>query len=79
MSRPHTPFASVPDPSDAHAARGYGSGINDFAQGNPSLGSPLAQQSNFHEDFNPGQRESSSIVDDAAAPGLGRSTSTAST
>ncbi|KXL47023.1 hypothetical protein M433DRAFT_181207 [Acidomyces richmondensis BFW] len=78
MSRPHTPFAPVPDPSEAQVARGYGTGTNDFAQGNPSVTSPLAQQSSFHEDVDASQR-GSSVIDDGAGHGLGRSTSTAST
>jgi hypothetical protein len=83
MSRPHTPYGSVPNPSDAHMNRGYGQ--YDFAQGSPSLASPLSQSAAaasqqggiFHEDFDASQR-GSSILDDGAA-GLNRSASTAST
>jgi len=87
MSGPQTPYGSVPGPSDSHMGRGYGgSGVNDFAQGNPSAvnPSPLAQsQTNyqsgqFHEDFNAGTR-GSSVVDEPVNGGRNRSASTAST
>ncbi|KAF2768992.1 hypothetical protein EJ03DRAFT_108275 [Teratosphaeria nubilosa] len=85
MSRLQGTYGSVPNPSDAHMNRGYGSnsaiGVNDFAQGNPSVVSPLSQSAHqtgaFHEDFNASQR-GSSIVDDGHQ-GVNRSASTAST
>ena len=46
MSRPVTPYGSVPNPTDGHLGKGYGNagtGISDFAQGNPNNTSPLAQ------------------------------------
>jgi len=80
MSGSHTPYGSVPDPSDSHLNRGYGTstGVNDFAQANPSSASPLSQSAQqqhgaFHEDFDASQR--GSFVTDDGNAGVNRSVS----
>ncbi|KAF2717871.1 hypothetical protein K431DRAFT_288211 [Polychaeton citri CBS 116435] len=97
MSRQsYEPYGSVPAVADSHANRGYGdqagSGISDFAHGNPSatLSSPLSQslqpqnnsygvhQGNFHEDLDASQH-GSSVAGDDEGRALNRSASTAST
>ncbi|KAK5734353.1 phosphatidylinositol 4,5-bisphosphate-binding protein [Elasticomyces elasticus] len=76
-----TPYGSVPNSNE----RGPGTGISDFAHGNPSAAtsSPLAQsaqypQGAFHDDFDASQRGGSSIAGDGDF-GINRSASTAST
>ncbi|KAK0290653.1 phosphatidylinositol 4,5-bisphosphate-binding protein [Friedmanniomyces endolithicus] len=81
-------YGSVPNPTEAALARGYGThpntGISDFALGNPSAAkpSPLAQSVQqphgvFRDDYDPSQ-QGSSVVGDGDY-GMDRSHSTAST
>lgn len=84
-------YGQVPAPNDSHLSYGYGnanSGVNDFAQGNPSatMTSPLGQSmgeqgfgGQFHEDFDAPNRPVSSVVDGHQGAGMNRSASTAST
>jgi len=81
-------YGSVPNPTEAALARGYGThpntGISDFALGNPSAAnpSPLAQSVQqphgaFRDDYDPSQ-QGSSVTGDGDY-GMDRSHSTAST
>ena len=86
MSRPQTTdYGAVPNPSDTHLNRGYGTapatGVSDFAQGNPSASSPLSQSATqpFPSHLDDPQRGSSVLDDNNAAAGVNRSASTAST
>lgn len=72
-------YGSVPQPDESHLRTGYGaSNATDFARGNPSDSSPLAQslgqQSEFHDDLDDSQRGASTVDDN-----FKRSASSAST
>ncbi|KAK4556506.1 phosphatidylinositol 4,5-bisphosphate-binding protein [Recurvomyces mirabilis] len=90
MSASGAPYGSAPGPSDSHMGRGYGThpgtGISDFAQGNPSAAtvSPLSQQGqypypagSYSEDYDGSQTDTSAVQDGTA--GINRSASTATT
>lgn len=80
MSRPHSAFSSGPAPSDSPlASRGYSSNTTDFAHGNPTLSSPLAQSMSTAPIHSPTTYTDPSSAGDDAHAGLVRATSTAST
>jgi hypothetical protein len=82
-------YGNLPNPNDAHYDRGYGngSGVADFATGNPSasmtspLGQSMGQQGfggQFHEDFDAASRPTTAASGTQGA-GIDRSASSAST
>jgi hypothetical protein len=83
-------YGNLPNPNDVHHDRGYGngSGVADFATGNPSasMTSPLGQSmggqqgfgGQFHEDFDAASRPNTGVSGTQGA-GIDRSASSAST